>query len=62
MAAEARAATEKLREKEAASNAAAEHSATLLAAAQQKASRNAARVNNLTTVVGQLRGRLAEGE
>ena len=62
MAAEARAATEKLREKEAVSSAAAEQSAALLAEAQQKASRQAARINNLTTVLGQLRSRLAESK
>uniref|UniRef100_A0A158R886 Coiled-coil domain-containing protein 170 n=1 Tax=Taenia asiatica TaxID=60517 RepID=A0A158R886_TAEAS len=62
MAAEAKAAAERLREKEAQSAASAAHSAELLAEAQQKASRHAARSTNLATVVGQLRGQFAEAE
>ncbi|KAL5111928.1 hypothetical protein TcWFU_004248 [Taenia crassiceps] len=62
VAAEAKAAAERLREKEAQSAAEAAHSAELLAEAQQKASRHAARATNLATVVGQLRGQFAEVE
>ncbi|KAH9286628.1 hypothetical protein ECG_00606 [Echinococcus granulosus] len=62
MAAEARAAAERLREKEAQSAASAAHSAELLAEAQQKASRHAARATNLATIVEQLRGQFAEAE